>query len=172
MTGQRERVHMCVFIYGHLSKFTHHCGSLKKSFGVWQWRHVCVCASTRKFMSCQCACAGVCVCIFVWLQPSSSLTCAMKPRGLKGFCSLSANPNKTQAEPEWGMSARLVIDAKGQRRWVWAGGTVCLFSEFVRARHMDQLRVRFVYFPPLVCTSTFAFCSSVFSPCTRLKVPC
>lgn len=60
----------------------------------------------------------------VWVQPSSSLTCAVQPQGPKGCCSLSANPNKAQAEPQRGMFAALLM-ARVDHTDV--SGLVCLF---------------------------------------------
>lgn len=63
-------------------------------------------------MSCQL------VCILVECNPSGRLTCAVQLQRLKGFHSLSANPNKAQAEPEWGMSALLVTEGQPERECV------------------------------------------------------
>lgn len=103
-------VQVCVCIYSPPCAPVH-----THVFG--EFHHMCV--GVRYFSTCQCVCV-----FFVSLQPSSWLTCAEQPQGPKGFCSLSANPNKAQAEPEWRMSALLVKDGEGQPGWV----CVCMWE--------------------------------------------
>ncbi len=143
--------------------------------------YVCECVHSLEYMSCQCVCVRVCVCIFVWLQPSSRLTCAVQPRGPKGFCSLSANPNKSSGWARMRNVCAVGHRRNGSTRMSVEGGG---FSVFVRLcmcvcvqvckRHRKALC--FVLAFSCICgyctRVCLPACSSVFSSCAWVEALC
>lgn len=95
--------------------------------------------TTNSFWRVQILLRSACVCVLgraevgvlsvsqwgVWVQASSRLTCAVQPRGLQGRCSLSANPNKAQTEPQRGMLAVLLMAGVEHA----TPGCACLFAD-------------------------------------------